>query len=248
MSLEGKVAIVTGASRGIGRATALTLAKKGAQVAAVARSLDPLEKLIQEIEKEGGVALAIAADMTINGQVAAMVDQVMDSFGQVDILVNSAGVEVCGLLQTFDEGDFDTVVDTNLRSVFLCTKAVLPSMIERKSGHIINIASVASLRGWAEDGPYCASKWGVLGLSESLDEEVRKHGVKVSCICPGSVDTSMIDKWIAPDDPRRPLLLRPEDIANAVHYVASQPHNVAVNQLVIRTMVETLYSDYLPIE
>lgn len=170
------------------------------------------------------------------------------SFGRVDILVNNAGVEVGGLLLTFDERDFDAVVDTNLKGVFLCAKAVLPSMIERKSGHIINIASVAGLRGWAEDGPYSASKWGVLGLSESLDEEVRKDGIKVTCICPGSVDTSMINKWIAPDDPRRPLLLRPEDIANAVLYAASQPPNVVVNQLVIRTMVETLYSDYLPIK
>ncbi len=248
MPLEGKIAIVTGASRGIGRAVAFTLAKNGARVATVARSLAPLEELAQEIEKEGGVALPMVADVTIKGQVEAMVDRVMESLRWVDILVNNAGVEVSGLLHTFEEKDFDTVADTNLKGVFLCTKAVLPSMIERKRGHIINIASVSGLRGWAEDGAYCASKWGVLGLSESLDKEVRKHGIKVSCICPGSVDTNLIDKWIGPEDPRRSLLLRPKDIANAVLYIASQPPNMAVNQLVIHPMVETLYSDYLPIE
>lgn len=248
MLLEGKVAIVTGASKGIGRAIALTLAKNGAQIGAVARSRAPLEELVQEIERGGGVGLAIAADVTMKSQVWAMVNQMMESFGRVDILVNSAGVECRGLVRTFDEKDFDAVVETNLRGVFLCTQAVLPSMTERKSGHIINIGSVSSLRGWAKHAPYCASKWGVLGFSEALDEEVRQDWIKVSCICPGSVNTSMIDKWIGPDDARRPFLLQPEDIANAVLYIASQPPNVVVTRLVIRTMIETLYSGYLPIE
>jgi NADP-dependent 3-hydroxy acid dehydrogenase YdfG len=140
----------------------------------------------------------------------------------------------------------DFVFDTNVKGFFLCAKAVLPLMIERKAGQIINIASLSGLRGWAEDAPYTASKWAVLGFSESLDEEVRKHGIKVSCICPGSVATQMIDPWVPPEDPRRPMLLRPEDIANAVLFVATQPPNVVVNQLVVTSMTETFYSGYLP--
>jgi 3-oxoacyl-[acyl-carrier protein] reductase len=246
MSLKGKVTIVTGASRGIGRAIALALAKNGAHIAAVARSVDLLKQLSQEIENEGGVALPIAANVTIESEVRSTIDQIMETFGRVDILVNNAGVLFTGPLPTFREQDMDFVFDTNVKGFFLCAKAVLPLMIERKAGQIINIASLSGLRGWAEDAPYTASKWAVFGFSESLDEEVRKHGIKVSCICPGSVATRMIDPWVPPEDPRRPLLLRPDDIANAVLFVATQPSNVVVNQLVVTSMVETFYSGYLP--
>ena len=246
MSLKGKVTIVTGASRGIGRAIALALAKNGAHITAVARSVDLLNQLSQEIENEGGMALPVAADVTVESEVRSMVDQVRETFGRVDILVNNAGVLFTGPLPTFEEQDIDSVIDTNVKGFFLCAKAVLPLMIERKAGQIINIASLSGLRGWAEDAPYTASKWAVLGFSESLDEEVRKHGIKVSCICPGSVATRMIDPWVPPEDPRRPFLLRSEDIANAVLYVTTQPPNVVVNQLVITSMVETFYSGYLP--
>jgi len=246
MSLEGKVTIVTGASRGIGRAITLALAKNGAHIAAVARSVDLLKQLSQEIENEGGVALPLAIDVTVESEVKSMVDQVKKTFGRVDILVNNAGVLFTGPLPTFREQNIDSVFDTNVKGFFLCAKAVLPLMIERRAGQIINIASLSGLRGWAEDAPYTASKWAVLGFSESLDEEVRKHGIKVSCICPGSVATRMIDPWVPPEDPRRPLLLRPEDIANAVLFVATQPPNAVVNQLVVTSMVETFYSGYLP--
>ncbi|NIM94751.1 MAG: SDR family NAD(P)-dependent oxidoreductase [Anaerolineales bacterium] len=245
MILEGKVAVVTGASRGIGRAVAKTFAREGAQVAVASRSASELEALVDEITSAVGMAFAHATDVTNSEQVDSLFQRTVEIYGPVDILVNNAGTQICGALHEFDEDDFDTILSVNLKGVFLCTKAVLPSMIDRRGGLIINIASVSGLRGWAEDSPYTASKWAVLGLSECLDEEVRQFGIRVCDICPGSVDTDLIEPWVGSDDPKRPLILKAEDIANAALYVASQPPNVSVDRIVIRPVVETMYSDYL---
>jgi 3-oxoacyl-[acyl-carrier protein] reductase len=245
MILGGKTAVVTGASRGIGRAIAKTFAEEGASTAVIARSELDLFSLVNEISESGGMASAYVADITNSEQVASLFKQILNTYGPVDILINNAGIQVSRALHDFKEDDFDRIISVNLKGVFLCTKAVLPSMIERRGGTIINIASVSGLRGWAKDSAYSASKWAVLGLSECLDEEIRKFGIRVCDICPGAVDTELIEPWVGSDDPKRSLILRPEDIANTALFVASQPPNVSIDRIVIRPIVETMYSDYL---
>jgi 3-oxoacyl-[acyl-carrier protein] reductase len=229
-TIEGKVAVVTGAGRGIGRAIAIELGRMGARVALAARSVSELESTAQQI---GATASVIPTDVRKRDDVHKLLEGAATAIGPIDILVNAAGTGVFGQLVEFSDADYDTILDTNLRSIFLTSRYVLPSMISRRTGHIINIASIAGKVGSATRAVYCASKFGVVGFSESLAEEVRQHGIRVSLICPGSTDTGF------PSDPiregkARARMLSPADIAHAVRMIVTQEPNSFISEVILR--------------
>ena len=229
-SIEGKVAVVTGAGRGIGRAIAIELAGMGAKVALVARGASDLEATARAIGKSASV---ITADVRRRDDVHKLFDQVSTALGPVEILVNAAGIGIFGLVTEFSDADYDTILDTNLRGIFMSCRRVLPSMIARGSGDIINIASIAGKVGSATRAVYCASKFGVVGFTQSLAEEVRQHGIRVSVICPGSTDTSFSS------DPnregkKRARMLSPADVAHAVRMLVTQEPNSFISEIILR--------------
>ena len=231
--LQDKVAMITGASRGIGRATALALARAGASVSLIARSEEELIGLAREVEAEiVRPALACATDVRHEKEVEEAVRRTLAAFGKVDILVNNAGVRtVKAPLWETSPQDWDTMMAVNLRGAFLFCRAVLPGMIERRSGHIINIISTAALIGMEGMSAYGASKWGLLGMTRSLVKEARPYNVRVTAISPGGTNTTFRPT-------PRPDYLSPETVAEAVVFVASLPEGAVVHDLVVRPMVE----------
>ncbi len=187
--IAGKVAIVTGGSRGIGRAIALLLAKKGALVTICARNAEILSRTCKEIEADGNVGAFFNADVRDERQVDSMVDNVVSHMGRIDILVNNAGVGIVKPIWECNREDWDYIIDTNLRGCFFCSKAVIPIMKKQKSGYIMNISSGAGLKGFEGLALYSASKHGLIGLSEGMRKDLCKYGVEVDYICPGYVRT-----------------------------------------------------------
>jgi NAD(P)-dependent dehydrogenase (short-subunit alcohol dehydrogenase family) len=187
--LGQKVALVTGASRGIGRAIASRLGRMGASVAICARNRDEIERTAAAFRKDGIQTLPIAADVTRAEDVNKMIEQTCSQLGEIEILVNNAGIGVFGPFYERSETDWDAVLNTNLKSVFLASRVVAPRMVRLGRGHIINISSLASKSAFAGGAIYCASKWGVMGLTACMAEDLRAHGIRVSVICPGSVAT-----------------------------------------------------------
>src|SRR5258706_5016155 len=188
VSVENQVAVVTGAGRGIGRAIAVELGKLGANVVLAARSRSELEETARII---GSKASVIPTDVRKKDELQRLFEQAASALGPVDILVNAAGLGIFGPVAGFKDEDFEILIETNLRGIFFTCRFVLPSMIERKRGHVINIASIAGKVGSANRAVYCASKFGVAGFAESLAEQVRQHGIRASLICPGSTDTAL---------------------------------------------------------
>jgi NAD(P)-dependent dehydrogenase (short-subunit alcohol dehydrogenase family) len=220
MKLDGRVAIITGAGRGIGRAAAVAFAREGANVTLTARSTDELETAAAEVRQAGGQALVVQADVSQERDVTNLVQETLGRFGQVDILVNNAAIN----LPRIDTVDMEAaawrqVLDVNLTGSFLCARAVLPHMIERQSGKIINVSSIGGRRGGRGRGPYRASKAGLINLTETLAAEVREHGITVNCVCPGGTDTEMM-RQIALSGPGRQLMA-PGEIANVILFLAS---------------------------
>jgi NAD(P)-dependent dehydrogenase (short-subunit alcohol dehydrogenase family) len=209
--LTGKVAVVTGASRGIGRAIAMRLASAGARVVLAARKREPLEAAAEGIRKAGGEVMAFPVDVTNPAQVEAMVRGALDRFGRIDILVNNAGIGVFGEIVEFAPSNWRRTIDTNLTGIFHCVRAVLGRMYDAGEGHIVNIASLAGKNGIAGGVAYCASKFGVIGFSRALMLEARKHGVRVSVVCPGSVDTGFAEGETGVE-----WKLQPDDVAEGV--------------------------------
>jgi NADP-dependent 3-hydroxy acid dehydrogenase YdfG len=228
VSIAQKIAVVTGSGRGIGRAIAIELARAGARVALAARSRTELEQTAVAI---GETASVFPTDVRDKEQVHALLDQTSSTLGPIDILVNAAGLGVFGPVVDFKDEDFATLIETNLRGTFYTCRYVLPSMIQRTTGHIVNIASIAGKVGSANRAVYCASKFGVVGFSESLAEEVRQVGVRVSVICPGSTDTSFSDDK---KGKARDKMLRPEDVAYAVLMIVTQEPNSFISEIVMR--------------
>ena len=218
MRLSGSVALITGGSRGIGRAIAHRLAALGASVAICGRDRAALEESAGAIERLGARAYWQAADVTRAQEIGELVAKTEASLGPITILVNNAGVGLFGPAHEKTEADWNRVLDTNLKSVFLMSRAVAPSMIPRGSGDIINISSLAGKNTFAGGGIYCASKWGLMGFSGCMAEDLREHGIRVSVICPGSVATEFSGR--KPKDASK--VLRPEDVAHAVETIVTQ--------------------------
>lgn len=227
--LDGKVALITGANRGIGLAIAYRLGALGASLSISARDRNRLEAVARELQSSMKVA-AIPADLTDTDEVAALVSKTEQALGLVDILVNNAGVGTFSPIQDASESDWDTMLDTNLKAVFLLTKAVAPGMIRRKSGHIVNIASLAGKNAIPGGGIYCASKWGLLGLTRCAAEDLRAYGIRVSAICPGSVATEF-----SPHGKKDPAkMLQPDDVAHAVEALVTQAPQSFISEIDLR--------------
>lgn len=233
MRLANKVAVITGGGRGIGRATALAFVKEGAKVVLAATTQAEINSVAEEVRQLGGEAIAVATDVTKKEQVHALVEQTLQTFGQVDILVNNAGVAVHNPIPSILEEDWDLNIAVNLKGVFLCTQAVFQHMCDRKTGHVINVSSVSGKVGHPNGGAYCASKFGVNGFTEVTNNEGKPHGVKASVVCPGPTDTRM-RRENHPDDVLEHLTLS-EDIAEAILFLATQPKQAHTLETVVRT-------------
>jgi 3-oxoacyl-[acyl-carrier protein] reductase len=226
--LTGKVAIVTGGSRGIGRAVSLRLARAGADVAVVfAGNREKAEAVVGEIQEMGRRSVAIQADVSQAEQVDAMVKQVVEAFGRIDILVNNAGITRDNLLLRLKEEDWDAVLSTNLKGVFLCTKAVTRQMMKQRFGRIINISSVVGLIGNPGQANYVAAKAGVIGLTKTAARELASRGITVNAVAPGFIETDMTA--VLGEETREQMLGQiplgrfgsAEDVAGAVAFLAS---------------------------
>jgi 3-oxoacyl-[acyl-carrier protein] reductase len=228
--LDGKVALITGGSRGIGLAIARSLGRLGAKLSLCSRHEDTLESAASELQGKGVKVIFTTADVTCSSDIGKLVQKTEQSLGAIDVLVNNAGIGYFGPFQGAAESDWDAVLDTNLKAVFLLSKAVAPGMIERRTGHIINIASLAGKNAFAGGGIYCASKWGLLGLTECMAEDLRQYGIRVSAICPGTVATDFSPH--AGKDARK--MLQPEDIAHAVEAIVTQSPQSFISEILLR--------------
>ena len=221
MTVKGyrpNVAIVTGAGKGIGRRVAIQLASREVSVALASRTSSDLIPLEKEIRNAGGIALAIATDVSKAAQVAQLVQETSERLGPVDVLVNNAGVVEPSLIVDTPEESWDRVLDINLKGAFLCTRMVLPSMIQRHRGRIINVSSISGRLGTPRLASYCASKWGLIGLTKAIAEEVREHNIQAFAICPGSVDTEMLGRGLPGAKPQ----MGPEEVASAIVHLATE--------------------------
>jgi 3-oxoacyl-[acyl-carrier protein] reductase len=226
--LSGQVAVVTGAGRGIGAAIAHKLAAMGATVVLCGRTLKLLETTASAL---GGKAHALACDVTNPGSVQALAAAVAQTFGRVDILINNAGVgSFAAPLHEMTPEAWEKVLNTNLRGVFYCVRSFAPMMIKAATGHIVNISSLAGKNALPNGAAYAASKWGLNGLSYSIAEELRGHGVRVSVVCPGSVDTELSPH--TGKDPNK--MLKPDDVAHVVAMLVTQAPQSFASEVLLR--------------
>ncbi|OJU49966.1 MAG: hypothetical protein BGO03_01220 [Mesorhizobium sp. 61-13] len=225
MKLEGKTAVITGAGRGIGRATAHALAREGCNIVLAAPEVDQIEAVAAEIRAIGPQALAVPTDIGLKSQVIALADASFARFGAVDILVNNAGVAIHNAIPNIKEEDWDWMMTINLKGTFLCTQAFFTHMCERRTGHIVNIVSRAGKQASAKFGAYAASKFGMLGFTQTTDAEGIEFGVKATALCPGAVDTQQRSENHVDD---RSTLLQPEDIADYVAFIVTRPARVYI--------------------
>ena len=235
--LSDKVAVVTGASRGIGRAIALALVAQGAKVVASARNAQALDDLVAEIEAQGGEATAVAGDVALESDAARLIEQAVAAYGQIDVLVNNAGITRDGLLLRMKDEDWDAVIDTNLKGAFHCIRAEAKVMSKQRTGRIINISSVVGEMGNAGQAHYCASKAGLLGLTKSVARELARRNITVNAITPGFIVTHMTDGMT--DKARETMteqiplgrLGEADDVANAVIFLASDQSSYVTGQV-----------------
>lgn len=231
-ALDGKAAIVTGAGRGIGRAIALALAEQGVGVALVARTEAEIDAVRAEIERLGREALSIRCDVTEEADVASMVQETIERFGRLDVVVNNAGVGVFGPLAETTVEDWDWVMAVNARGPFLVCRETIPYLRQQVSSYIININSVVGLKGYVNQSLYGASKHAMLGMTKALAKEVQEDGIRVHAICSGGVDTEMIAQ--ARPDLDRSALMRPEEIADIVLFLVTRGGNAVIDQIDVR--------------
>ena len=239
--LQGKVALVTGASSGIGEATALALASEGATIVVSARREERLDELVKRIAGNGGKALSITGDVADEAQANGMVKRTHDEFGRLDILVNNAGVMLLGQIDGANTEEWRRMVNTDLLGLMYTTHAVLPIMKQQDGGHIVNISSVAGRTARAGSGAYNASKWGVVAFSEALRQETVKSHIRVTVIEPGMVSTELGShitdqqaKQALEERAKRTRTLKSEDIANTILFAVTQPDYVSINEILIR--------------
>jgi len=233
---EGRVALVTGGSRGIGKAIVSKLAALGAAVSFCGLNEERLKNTAKALESSGAKILALRADVTAEKDVAAFVASTEKHLGAISILVNNAGIGGGGFgsIQEKTEAEWDQVMNTNLKSVFFVSRAVIPGMVERRGGDIINISSLAGKNTFAGGAIYCASKWGLQGLTGCMAEDLRAHGIRVSAICPGSVFTDFVGR--GPKDPSK--VLSAEDVAHAVAMVAAQGPQSFISEVHLRPVAK----------
>lgn len=249
MKLKDKVAIITGASSGIGEATARALVKEGAKVVLAARRMERLEKLKKEIESAGGQAIAVKTDVVKRDEVDNMAKEALRTFGKIDILINNAGLMPLSFMKNLHVEEWERMVDVNLKGALYAIAAVLPDMKARKTGDIVNISSVAGRKIFPGAAVYCATKFGVTALSEGMRMELSKpFNIRITAIEPGAVatelthsftDQELIDQW---NDGRRAHLvpLKPEAIAGSIVYAVSQPEGVSVNEILVMPTMQGL--------
>ena len=230
-ALSSQVAVVTGAGRGIGAAIARRLAALGASVVLCGRTLSPLQGTAQAISKTGGKSDVVECDVTDLRAVEQAAARVQDSWGRADILVNNAGIGgFGGPLHQLPPDEWEHILNTNLRGVYYAIRAFAPMMIEARRGHIVNVSSLAGKNALPNGAAYAASKWGLNGLTYSAAEELRTHNIRVSAVCPGSVDTSLSPH--AGKDKGK--MLRPEDVAHAVEALVTQAPQSFISEVLLR--------------
>jgi NADP-dependent 3-hydroxy acid dehydrogenase YdfG len=230
-SLEGKVAIVTGAGRGIGKAVSLSLARVGCRVVLAARTRQQIEAVQEEILAEGGHALAVPTDLTLDEDIERLVETSQTRWGIVDFLINNAGWGKRAPVAGANVTDWDRTFRLNLRAPMILAKAVLPNMIAKREGAVLNIGSVSGKVGEANGAAYSASKFGLIGFTQSLYEEVREHGIKVAVILPGFVDTPLIPPNRQLD---RSKMIQADDIAQTVIFVLTSPATCCPVEITVR--------------
>src|ERR687886_70673 len=245
-ALEGKAALVTGASSGLGRATAIALARAGADVALVARSAEELDGAKEEVSKAGRRAMSLPTDLAKEEETSATVERAIEEFGRIDVLVNAAGTDVPGTVEELDVEGWDRTLDVNLRAPFLLSKAAFPHMREAGGGMIVNISSVAGKKGWANASAYCASKFGLTGFTEALADEGKKHGIRAIVLYPGAMATN----WgsFSPEErqegesneapPTR--VLPPERVADLIVWLAASPQEFVLTEGIVLPIEEGL--------
>ena len=239
--LKNKVAIITGASSGIGYATALTLSKAGIRVAVGARRTERLQELEKQIIKNNGEILVQKTDVTRKSDCDSLVNTIVEKWGKVDILINNAGLMPLSYFKNGKVEEWEQMIDVNIKGVLYCTSAVVPYMLEKKSGHIINISSVAGRIVFAGGSVYCATKHAIAALSEGLRKELSPtYNIRVTCIEPGAVETELLES-ITDESmtgfiqaTKKMETLRSDDIANAILYAVQAPEHVNVNEILIR--------------
>lgn len=236
-SLENNVCIVTGASSGIGQAAALALAEKGTLLGLIARSPERLQEVARQATDRGarGV-LALQCDVRQEDDVQRSVGRVLEQWGRVDVLLNVAGLGLRGPVDGFSLDDWRTVLDTNLTGTFLMCRAVLPSMRQRRTGQILNVSSGAGKNGIAEMAAYCASKFGVIGFTESLGLEVRNDNIRVAVVCPGSTETAFGRTANRGTDKKNAYAMTPGEVAGVLMAVLRQPPQAWMSEVVLRPL------------
>lgn len=238
-NIQGKVVVITGASSGLGKATAERLSAEGATVVLGARRLDRIQSLADELKARGGKALAVATDVVQRAQVKALVDTAVRTYGRIDVLINNAGLMPNAPLERLKVDDWDQMVDVNIKGVLYGIAAALPYMKEQKSGHIINVSSVAGHKIRSGAAVYAATKHAVRALSEGLRQEVKPYNIRTTIISPGAVDTELPNSITEPDvaDAVRKIYeyaIPADSFARAVVFAMSQPEDVDINEILFR--------------
>jgi NADP-dependent 3-hydroxy acid dehydrogenase YdfG len=239
--LAGKVALITGASAGIGRASALALAQEGASMVLTARRQERLDELEAAVQKAGGKAVSVVGDATDEAIAQQCVELAVKTFGTLDILINNVGVGNYKNLVDTSAADYDEMMDSNVRTTFLFTRHAVPVMTKQGSGTILMISSMAGKYGFAGEAVYCATKFAQVGFAQALDKELRPHGIKVGVICPGGVKTEFaLGKGRTEQSVAQSGMLEPEDVASALLLACTQSPNSRIIEVQMRTMDESL--------
>ncbi len=238
-NIKGKVVVITGASSGLGEATARLLSSQGASVALGARRIDRLKSLADELTGSGGKALAVATDVTHCDQVKKLVDAAVQTYGHIDVMINNAGLMPSSPLERLKIEDWDRMIDVNIKGVLYGIAAALPYMKEQKAGHIINVSSVAGHKVRAGGAVYAATKHAVRALSEGLRLEVKPYNIRTTVISPGAVATELPNSATEPDIAEimrkvYEIAIPAESFARAVAFAMSQPEEVDVNEILFR--------------
>jgi len=243
-TLTGQVALVTGASSGLGRATALALAQAGADLVLLARSADDLQRVVIELTSSGRRVISFPGDVAREEVIVHAVTQAIETFGHIDLVVNAAGIDVPGPIALLATSDWDYVLDVNLRAPFLVAKAVFPHMSQAKRGTIITISSVAGKRGWANAGAYCATKFGLTGFTQALAAEGKAHGIRACVLYPGGMAThwgtwSSAQRAVSGlEPPPVTKALPPAEVASLIIWIATAPPELVLNEAIISPLEE----------